>query len=113
MSDVTEYSVTVENSEYVVDIGDTPITTSFTKAKKVTVSSGAQTATWTFATALTGATSDYIVQATVQNTSDSFPQALVAQVTSFSINTVVVTLSAPTDTANYAVNITVGPAFDP
>lgn len=111
--DIAEYTVTIENEEYVIEIGDQPVTTLFSKARSLAVNSGDSSVTWTFATPLTGVVGDYVALASVQNTSDSFPQELSCRISLFNTTTIVVKLSAPTDTGNYSINIAVLPRFNP
>lgn len=110
--DVNEYSIEIENGEYVIDIGDTPVTTLITRSRMIPVPNGSDTVSWTFATALTGVVTDYVPQVSVLNTADSFPQDLIAHVSSFNTSTIQAKLNAVTDTGNYYICISVFPKWD-
>lgn len=111
--DVFEYTVDIENGEYVFDVGGIPVTTLITRSRKLPVPNGSDQVQWYFASTLPGTIEDYVIQATVQNLSDSFPVDLIARVASFNTSQVTIKLNANVETANYFVNITVTPYWDP
>lgn len=113
MVDVAQYEITVENERYTIELGDTPVTTLTSRARKLAIPSGHDTITWSFTTALTGAATDYVPVVSLQNTADSFPQDLIARISSFSINAITIKLNAPTDSANYAANVVIIGALNP
>lgn len=72
------------------------------RSGRVTIGSGASTISVTFSTALPN--TNYAVQCTWHNTTDSNPQFQPVIVTSFSTTGFTAKWNAPTDTANYSLN---------
>lgn len=115
MVDVAEYILTVENESYVIEVGDTPVTTLFSKSGVIEgMPVGTDTVAVVFATQLTGALTDYTPPIiSMVNLLDSFPQDLIPRVSSFSLTGFTVKLNAPVDTGNYKIAWMLPPRFNP
>lgn len=72
------------------------------RSGRASVGLGVTSVVVTFATALPD--TNFIVNPTWQNTTDSFPQHQIVIITAFSTTGFTAAWSAPTDTANYSIN---------
>lgn len=109
---MSSYEITIEEDQIVVELGNSGgiAQASLGKAGRVAIGTGQESVSVSFVTALTTAVTTFSLQVSLMNLSDSFPQFLSVQVTSFTVNGFTATLNAATDTGNYILNWSVLPS---
>lgn len=119
------YEVEVVESRVVVTIAESPIivnidesggaggVTGIARSRLLNFQSGTQTVTWTFATALTGAITDYVPNASLYNIDGTSSQDLVVKITAFSLTAITVYTNAITDSGNYYAAVHIAQALNP